>query len=124
MWQTITAYAGVALTGLGVLVSVAGVIGSWVLTLIGMPGNWCIVLLAVGYELLLAPAGRLELGWPVIWLLIALAVAGELLEAATGVVGVAKTGGSRRSATAALIGSFAGGILARPSDCRFRWPDR
>ena len=111
MWEAITHYSGTAAVGIGVFVIVLGVIVCWGLTLMGMPGNWCIVLLALLYELLIAPAGQMQLGWPIIGLLAVLAMIGEVLEFATGAVGVAKTGGSRRSAAIALVGSFVGGIM-------------
>ncbi len=109
--QFVAQYGAIALTVLAVAGGILAVFAGWVLTLIGMPGNWLILLVAIAYDLLLAPDGRLQLGWVVLGVLALLAVSGEVVEMATGAVGVARTGGSRRSATLALLGSFVGGIL-------------
>lgn len=110
MTEIVTQYLGLALTGLLLLVMVVAVGGSWFLNLFGLPGNWCILLIAVLYELF-APDGRFELSWTMIGILAGLAVLGEALEFAAGAVGVRRTGGSRRSAAFSLAGSLVGGIL-------------
>jgi uncharacterized protein YqgC (DUF456 family) len=110
IYHWITQYAALPFTITAVVATIAGVLGGWVLTLMGMPGNWLILVLAIVYDFLLAPDGRMELGWPVLFILALLAVGGEIVEFATGAIGVAKTGGSRRSAMTALVGSFVGGI--------------
>ena len=106
----ITQYLGWLLTGLLLAVVIAAVGGSWLLTLFGLPGNWCILVIAVLYELV-APDGRFELSWSMIGILAGLAIVGEILEFAAGAVGVRQTGGSRRSAAYSLVGSLAGGIV-------------
>ena len=83
----------------------------WVLTLLGMPGNWLMVAAVIGYVLLVPESSPADIGWQVALGLVVLAVLGELLEFLAGALGVAKAGGSRRGAVLALVGSLAGGIV-------------
>ena len=106
----------------GSAASVAGVVAlivaclalmlvGWGLTLLGMPGNWLIAIVALVYNLLAPADTRWELGG---WFVIAtfgLAAVGEALESLAGAMGVARKGGSRRGAFGALAGSLAGAIL-------------
>lgn len=110
MTEMLTHYLGLVVTGLLLLVNIAAVVGCWVLTLLGMPGNWCILAISVVYDLFLAPDGRFELGWTIIGVLAALTILGEAVEFMAGAVGVHQTGGSRRSAALSLVGSLIGGI--------------
>ena len=84
---------------------------AWVLTLLGMPGNWLMVAAVIGYVLLVPEESPLSIGWAVAVTLGALAALGELLEFLAGALGVAKAGGSRRGAILALLGSLTGGIV-------------
>ena len=99
------------LPALGVLALVSLSILGCVLTVMGMPGNWLILLTAFAYDFLIADGSRIELGIRVLILLLGLAIVGEALELLTGVAGAASKGGSRRGAAGALLGSLAGGIL-------------
>jgi uncharacterized protein YqgC (DUF456 family) len=90
-----------------VLVLIVG----WLLTVIGMPGNWLMVVAAVGYELLVPDGSARSLGWIVVGVLAALAALGELAEFAAGALGASKAGGSRRGVALAMLGSLGGGIL-------------
>lgn len=83
----------------------------WVTQLIGMPGNWLIVLAAALYAWLLPADAPAAIGWNTVIALAVLAVVGEVVELVAGAAGVAKVGGSRRSAVLALVGSMIGGIL-------------
>jgi uncharacterized protein YqgC (DUF456 family) len=83
----------------------------WCLTLVGLPGNWLIVIVTVVYGLLVPAEWRTAIGWPVMLLVAALAGIGELLEFAASAVGTTQAGGSKRSAALALIGSIAGGLV-------------
>lgn len=83
----------------------------WVLTVVGMPGNWLIVAAAVGYELLVPDGSARSLGWIVVAALAGLAVLGELAEFAAGALGATKAGGSIRGAALAILGSVTGGIV-------------
>jgi uncharacterized protein YqgC (DUF456 family) len=82
----------------------------WVLTVLGMPGNWFILAVAAAYAWLGPVGSPLEIGWASVLVLAALAVAGEIIETAAGMVGVAKVGGSRRGAVLSLVGSIVGSV--------------
>jgi uncharacterized protein YqgC (DUF456 family) len=57
------------------------------------------------------PDHRLDIGWVVVIVVLGLAILGEIIEFLAGAAGVAQTGGSRRGAVLALVGSVMGGIL-------------
>jgi uncharacterized protein YqgC (DUF456 family) len=90
-----------------VLVLVAG----FVSTLLGLPGNWIIVAATSLYVFSVPTNSPLSIGWPTVIVLAVLAAVGELVEFLAGALGVAKAGGSRRSATFALAGSFLGSLV-------------
>ena len=87
------------------------VLVGWLLTLLGMPGNWLIVSAVVVYILLIPATSGAAIGWGVAVLLVCLAGFGELIEFLAGALGVAKAGGSRRGAMLALMGSMIGAIV-------------
>ena len=93
------------------LLLVVIVVAAWLLTVIGMPGNWLVVTAAAVYAFLLPHDGRAAIGWPVVVALVGLAVLGEVVELVAGALGVQRVGGSRRSAVLALGGSVVGGIV-------------
>jgi uncharacterized protein len=95
--------AAIALT----LITIVG----WLSQLLGLPGNWIIVVAAALYAWLLPSDGRLAIGWNTVVALAALAVVGEVVEFAAGALGVSKVGGSRRGAVLALVGSMVGGVV-------------
>ena len=84
---------------------------TWLLTVVGMPGNWLMVAAAALYAWLVPDDAAGAIGWGVVLTLAILAVLGELLEALAGVFGAAKAGGSRRGAALALLGSMVGGLV-------------
>ena len=84
---------------------------SWLLTLLGMPGNWLMVAATATYAWLVPAGARGALGWKIVVTLIVLAAAGECVELLAGALGVAKAGGSRRAAVLALLGSIVGAVL-------------
>jgi uncharacterized protein len=84
---------------------------SWAATLIGMPGNWLIVLAAAVYAYCIPVDSHVAIGWGVVATLVVLAALGEGVELLAGVMGTARVGASRRSAILALLGSFAGAML-------------
>jgi uncharacterized protein len=92
------------------LLCVAVVIG-WLAQLIGLPGNWVIVVCAAVYAGLIPADAPVAIGWPVVIALAALAVLGELAEMVAAAMGVARVGGGRRSAVLALVGSVIGGLV-------------
>ncbi len=84
---------------------------AWLLTVLGMPGNWLMVAVAACYAWLVPADSAAAIGWGVVLAVALLAALGELLEALAGVFGAAKAGGSKRAAVLALAGSLAGGIV-------------
>lgn len=86
-------------------------LAGWVLTLLGMPGNWLMVAAVAGYALLVPEPSPLGISWMAPVVMLVLAAVGELMEFLAGALGVAKVGGSRRGAVLALAGSIAGGII-------------
>ena len=83
----------------------------WLLTVLGMPGNWLMVVAVVVYVLLVPAESATGVGWPIAVAMAVLAGLGELLEFLAGALGVAKAGGSKRGAALALVGSIGGGVL-------------
>ena len=83
----------------------------WLLTLLGMPGNWLMVAATTFYAFLMPAQSPAALGWKTVAALLVLAALGEIVELLAGAMGVAKAGGSRRGALMALVGSIIGGIV-------------
>jgi uncharacterized protein YqgC (DUF456 family) len=83
----------------------------WLSQLVGLPGNWIIVVAAAAYAWAMPPDGRTALGWETVIILLVLALVGEILEFVAAAMGVSKAGGSRRGAMLALVGSIVGGIV-------------
>ena len=82
----------------------------WVMTLLGLPGNWLMVASAALYAWL-GPVGSVaSLEWMAVILMAVLAAAGEAAEFAASVVGARRAGGSRRAALLALVGSMIGAV--------------
>ncbi len=98
------------LSALGAAIVVAICLLGWLMTLIGLPGNWLMVVVAAAYAYLAPEAWRTDIGWKVVAAVAALAVVGEIFEFLAGSLGTARAGGSKRSAALALVGSVAGGI--------------
>jgi hypothetical protein len=93
------------------LLLVVVLLASWLLTLLGMPGNWLMVVATTVYACLVPSQSPATLGWKTVVALLVLAALGEIVELVAGAMGVAKAGGSRRGAVMALVGSIVGGIL-------------
>ena len=93
-----------------IMLAIVAVVG-WLSQLVGLPGNWVIVVAAAVYAWLLPSDGRLALGWDTVMVLVVLGVIGEIIESVAGALGVSKAGGSRRSAMLALFGSIIGGVV-------------
>ena len=70
----------------------------WLLTLLGMPGNWLMAAATAVYAWLVPAQSTAALGWKTVVALLVLAALGEIVELLAGAVGVAKAGGSRRGA--------------------------
>ncbi len=89
--------------------------GCVVLQLIGLPGTWLILLLAVAtraFEVFLPLGTEPMFSWWTLLALLALAVVGEIVELLASAAG-AKTGGAnKRGMTGAVIGGLLGALLA------------
>jgi len=89
-----------------------------VLVVVGLPGVWILIALAVAVELLdgayLEGAAPETYGWWAIGSCVALALVGEILEAVAGAAGTRAGGGSRRGMVGAMIGGIAGAIFFTP----------
>ena len=94
---------------LAMLLVGATVVG-WVLTLVGLPGNWLMVLAAAGYAWLGPEVGVMEISWKTVLATVALAAGGEVAEFVAGMWGTRRAGGSRRAALFAMAGSLLGAI--------------
>lgn len=85
-------------------------IGGWLLQLVGWPGNWLMVAAAAAYAWLVPSDQTGSIGWPVVVFALVVATIGEVAELVAGALGVRGLGGSRRTATLAIIGSIIGSI--------------
>ena len=110
-WENVYAlmWAAAAVLAAGLLVTLA--VTSWLLNLVGLPGNWIVLALAALYAWLIPASWRGDFGWRWLVALAVLATVGELLEFLASALGTQHAGGSRRSAVGALIGSMIGGIV-------------
>lgn len=104
-------YNAAMTTFLLALMLVLALLAGWVLTVLGMPGNWLILAGAAAYAGLVGPDSRWAIGWGAVGVLLGLALVGELLEMVAGALGVARRGGSRRAAVLGLVGSLVGGFV-------------
>jgi uncharacterized protein YqgC (DUF456 family) len=93
----------------GLLLAVVAV--GWLMNWVSLPGNWLIVLGTAVYAWWVPVSQRTGIGWIMVVVLFLLAGLGELLEFTAGAAGVAKVGGSRRSAVLAIFGSLGGGFV-------------
>ncbi len=83
---------------------------AWLTNVIGLPGNWLMLLFSVFYGLWMPPDAQVSISMTVLLVLAALAAVGELAELALSSASVSKAGGNRRSALYAIVGSIVGGV--------------
>lgn len=98
------------MTFLYVLILFLVICGCGALTLLGLPGNWGILIVTLLFAILIPPTSGLAIGAPVLLGMLALAVLGELLEFFLSAAGLAR-GASRRGALFALFGSVMGSFI-------------
>ena len=84
---------------------------SWLAQVVGLPGNWLIVIAVAIYAWALPPEAGAAIGWYVVIALVVVALLAEAAELAAAALGVSKAGGSRRGALLAILGSIVGGII-------------
>jgi uncharacterized protein len=83
----------------------------WGSTLVGLPGNWMMILAVAVYVYLVPPDWRTAISWWTVLSLTVLAALGELIELLASVYGASKVGGSKRGAALSLVGSIVGGLV-------------
>ena len=83
----------------------------WGLTLVGLPGNWLMLLAAICYTAFGPQEGVLQLDWVPVAVVAGFCVLGEIAEQVAGMWGTRRAGGSRRAAVFSLIGSLVGAIV-------------
>jgi uncharacterized protein YqgC (DUF456 family) len=83
----------------------------WLLTLLGLPGNWLMAALTAVYAWLVPAKSSLAIGWKSVAALFLLAALGEIIELVAGALGVAKAGGSKTGAATAVVGSIVGAFI-------------
>ena len=93
------------------LILILVLLACWLLTLLALPGNWLMVVATSVYAYFMPAQSPAAIGWKTVVVILALAAVGEIVELVASAMGVSKTGGSRRSALMALLGSVVGGIL-------------
>lgn len=79
------------------------------LTLVGLPGNWLIIVSTVLFAWWHRDTAPFSIATLIV--IIILAIAGELLEFFAGGLGARKAGGSRRSAIGAILGAVTGTVV-------------
>jgi len=93
------------------LLLIAILVVSWLLTLLGLPGNWLIVAATAAHAYLVPAGSSTAIGWKVVVALLVLATLGEIVELLAGAAGTTRAGGSKRGALLALVGSVVGGLV-------------
>ena len=83
----------------------------WLATVLGLPGNWLLVITAAAIAGIVPTDWTCHVSWMVVGILAVLAALGELIEFIAGAIGVGKTGGSKRAAALALVGSLVGAVI-------------
>ncbi len=95
---------------LAILITLLALVG-WGANILGLPGNWLIVALAVGGWWLAPEVNRSHVAlFPLIAILLS-ATLGELLEFVAGALGASRMGGSKRGTLLAILGSISGAIV-------------
>ena len=85
-----------------ILLLLSAVAAGWAMTLLGLPGNWLMVVAAGLYAWLGPVSGGANLSWTLVLIVALIAGGGELAELAASVWGARRAGGSRRAAVFAL----------------------
>ena len=86
-------------------------IGSWLLNLVTLPGNWIVVGCAALFAWLFPEEAGRGVAWLTVLVLLGLAVLGEIVEFVAGAAGAAKRGASRRAVALSIVGAIVGSIL-------------
>ncbi len=105
--------------GLALLLTLLA-ITAWMANILGLPGNWAIVLMAGGC----AWWGPEDRFWTISFYMagaiLAVALIGEALEFAASAVGASRLGGSKRGVVLSIVGSICGAIVGLSLAQRFQ----
>jgi uncharacterized protein YqgC (DUF456 family) len=82
----------------------------WVGTLLGLPGNWGLVVVAGMLAYFAPDSMHVGIHLPTTLTLLTMAIAGEVVEFVAGAAGVNQLGGSRQGTVLAVVGSIVGAI--------------
>ena len=93
-----------------VLLTLVAVVG-WGANVLGLPGNWLIVCLALGGWLLAPEPYRSHVSLLAVVVIVLVAIVGEVLEFIAGALGASRMGGSKRGTVLAILGSIGGAVL-------------
>jgi uncharacterized protein YqgC (DUF456 family) len=83
--------------------------GALLLNVLGLPGNWILLALAVAYALI---TGLSPVGWGTLGVMTGLALVAEGLELGVGLAYTAKRGATRRGTLGAFVGGLVGAVAA------------
>ena len=95
---------------LAVLFTLLALVG-WGANVLGLPGNWLIVSLAIGGWLLAPESYRSHLSLISVAVIGGVAIVGEVLEFAASALGASRMGGSKRGTVLAIFGSIGGAVF-------------
>ncbi len=93
-----------------VLLTLLALLG-WAANILGFPGNWLVISLAVACWWLVSPEDSGHVSGMALFAMLIVSLLGELLEFVASSLGVARAGGSRRGSYLALTGSIAGALV-------------
>lgn len=93
-----------------ILLTLLAVVG-WGANILGLPGNWLIVALALGGWALAPADNHSHVTLFPLLAMVVVASLGELFEFAASGLGASRMGGSKRGAILAIVGSIAGALV-------------
>ncbi len=93
-----------------ILLTLLAVVG-WGANILGLPGNWLIVAMALGGWTLAPESNRSHVTLFPLVAMVAVAALGEFFEFAASALGASRMGGSKRGAILAIVGSIAGALV-------------
>jgi len=83
----------------------------WLIGLLGLPGNWLMLIATAIYVVAVPEVATDSLWWVALAVLLVLAIVGEALEMLASAHGVRKHGGTKRSALLSFVGAIVGAIF-------------
>ena len=83
----------------------------WLIGLLGLPGNWLMLIATAIYVVAVPEVATDSLWWVTLAVLLVLAIVGEALEMLASAHGVRKHGGTKTSALLSFVGAIVGAIF-------------